>query len=63
MTGRRVGIESAWGCLKGPQNQRIELEGNFKGHLVHLPCIEQGQLQLRQVAQSLHQPELGCLQG
>ena len=30
----------------------LELEETFKGHLVQLPCNEQGQLWLRQVAQS-----------
>jgi len=34
------------------------LEGTFKGHLVQLPCNEQGYLQLDQVAQS----DLACFQ-
>ena len=33
----------------------FELEGTLKGHLVQLPCSEQGHLQLNQVAQSLVQ--------
>ena len=45
-------------------NHRIiysfELEGTLKGHVV--PCNEQGHLQLNQVAQSLVQPDLECLQ-
>ena len=49
------------------QNHRIteyvELEGTFNGHLVQLPCNEQGYLQLNQVAQSLVQPDLEILQG
>jgi len=32
------------------------LEGTFKGHLVQLPCSEQGHSQLDQVVQSLVQP-------
>ena len=39
------------------------LEGTFKGHLVQLPCNEQGCLQLYQVAQSPIQPDLECFQG
>jgi len=34
------------------------LEGTFKGHLVQLPCSEQGHSQLDQVAQSPVQPDL-----
>jgi len=30
----------------------FELEGTFKGHLVHLPCNQQGHLQLGKIAQS-----------
>ena len=41
----------------------FELEGTFKGHVVQLLCDEQGHLQLDQVAQSLLQPDLECLQG
>ena len=41
----------------------FELEGTLKGHLVQLPCNEQGHLQLEQVAQSPVQPDLECLQG
>ena len=41
----------------------FEFEGTLKGHLVQLPCTEQGHLQLDQVAQSPIQPDLECLQG
>ena len=41
----------------------FELEGTLRSHLVQLPCNEQGELQLSQVAQSLVQPDLECLQG
>ena len=39
----------------------FELEGTFKGHLVQLPCSEQGHLQLDQVlrAQSGYQYRYG----
>jgi len=40
----------------------FELEETLKGHLVQLPCIEQGHLQLHQVAQRPIQPDLECLQ-
>jgi len=43
--------------------ESLELEGTFKGHLVQLPCSEQEHPQLDQVAQSLVQPGLECLQG
>ena len=36
----------------------VELEGTFKGHLVHLPCIEQGHIVLDQGGQSPSQPTL-----
>ena len=39
----------------------LELEGTFKGHLVQLPCNEQGHAQLDQVAQGLIQPRLESL--
>jgi len=39
------------------------LEGTFKGHLLQLPHNEQGHLQVDQVAQSLVQSVLECLQG
>ena len=49
------------------QNHRIikslELEGIIKGHLVHLPCNEQGHAQVDQVAQGLIQPHLESPQG
>jgi len=35
----------------------------LKGHLVQLPCNEQGHLQLHQIAQSLIQADLEHLQG
>ena len=41
--------------------QWFELEGTFKGHLVQLPCHEQGHPQLGQVAQNPIQPDLECL--
>ena len=41
----------------------FELEGTLKGHLIQLPCNEQGHLQLDQGAQSPVQPDLECLQG
>jgi len=41
----------------------FELEGTLKGHLVQLPCNEQGHLQLDQGAQSPIQPDLVYLQG
>ena len=43
--------------------ESFELEGTFKGHLVQLPCNEQGHLQLDQIAQSPIQPDTECLQG
>ena len=48
-------------CLK--ESELFELGGTFKGHLVQLPCSEQGHLQLHQVAQSPIQADLECLQG
>ena len=47
-----------------PQNH-LSWKGHLKvkGHLVQLPCNEQRHLQLDQVAQSLIQPDLECLQG
>ena len=41
----------------------FELEGTLNGHLLHLPCNEQGHLQLHQVAQNPIQPDLEYLQG
>ena len=41
--------------------ESFELEGTPKGHLVQLPCNEQGHLQLHQVAQNPVQPDLVCL--
>jgi len=41
----------------------FELEGAFKGHLVHPVCNEQGHLQLHQVAQSPVQPDIECFHG
>lgn len=41
----------------------LELEGILKGHLLQLPCSDQGHPQLNQVAYSLVQPGLDCLQG
>jgi len=32
--------------------ESFELEGNLTGHLIQVPCTEQGHLQLDQVAQS-----------
>ena len=53
-------------CGKDLENHKItvlfELEGTFKGHLVQLPYSEQGRFQVDQAAQSLVQPDLGCLQ-
>ena len=43
--------------------ESLELEGAFKGHLVQLPCNEQGHALLDQVAQGLTQPRLESLQG
>lgn len=43
--------------------ESFELKGTFNGHLVQLPCDEQGHLQLHQTAQSPVQPELGWLRG
>ena len=47
------------------QNRRIkelpELEGTLRGHLIQLPCTEQGHLQLESVAQSPAQSGLECL--
>ena len=39
----------------------FELWGTFKDHQVQLPCNEQGHQQLKQVAESLVQPDLECL--
>ena len=41
----------------------FELEGTFKGHLVQLPCNEQGHLHLDQDAQSTVQPEINVVVG
>ena len=50
----------------GHESHRIlesfELDDTFKGHLVQLPCNEQGHLQQDQSAQSSALPELECLQ-
>jgi len=43
--------------------ESFELEGILKGHLVPLPCSEQGHLQLDQAAQSPVQSGLKCLRG
>ena len=43
--------------------ESLELEGTFKGHLVQLPCNEQGRAQLDQVAQGLIQFHPESLQG
>ena len=43
--------------------ESFELEGILKSHLAQLPCNEQGHPQLDQVAQSLVQSDLECLQG
>ena len=40
----------------------FELEGTFKGHLVQLPCSEQGHPQLHQCSEPI-QPDLGHLRG
>jgi len=45
------------------ESESLELEGTVKGHLVQLPCSEQGHAQLNQVAQGLIQPHLESLQG
>jgi len=42
--------------------ESIELKGTFTGHLVQLPCNEQGHAQLDQVAQGLIQPCFESLQ-
>jgi len=42
--------------------ESFELEGILKGHLLQLPCNEQGHLQLDKIAQSPIQPDLECLQ-
>ena len=51
----------------GQDNHRtiesLELEETLKGHLVQLPCKEQGHLQLHQVSQNHIQSDLECLQG
>ena len=41
----------------------LELEETSEGHIVQLPCNEQGHPQLDQVAQGLLQPHLGSLWG
>ena len=43
--------------------ERFGLEGTYKGHLVHLPCSEQGHLSPEQVAQSPVQPDPEHFQG
>ena len=55
-----------WSMLFSDQSrimESFELEGTLKGHLVQLPCNEEGNLQLHQGAQSPIQPVLVCLQG
>ena len=42
-----------WFELEETFTERFELEGTHKGHLVQLPCIEQGHLQLHQVPRAL----------
>lgn len=47
-----------------PSHRIIELfvlKGTFKAHLVQHPCSEQGRLQLKHVAQTPVQPNLGHL--
>jgi len=56
---KKTSFQCAGWCIV----ESFELEGTFKGHLVQLPCREQGHLQLDQVAQSPVQPGLECLQG
>ena len=41
----------------------FELERTLKGHLVQLPCNEQGHLQLSQLLRAPIQTELECLPG
>ena len=43
--------------------ESFELEETLKCHLVQLPCNEQGNLQLDQVARSLSQSGFECLHG
>jgi len=43
--------------------EQFGLEGMFRGHLVQLPCSEQGHLQSHQVSQSPIQADLECFQG
>ncbi len=43
--------------------ESLELEVTSEGHLVQLPCNEQGHAQLDQVAQGLIQPRLKSFQG
>ena len=43
--------------------ESLDLEWIFKGHLVQLPCNEQGHLHLSRVSQRLVRPSLENLQG
>ena len=44
------------------QTESLALEGTFKGHLVQLPCNEQGQPQSDHITQGLIQPHFESLQ-
>jgi len=43
--------------------ESLELKGTSEGHLVQLPCNEQGHPQLDQLTEGLIQPRLESLQG
>ena len=43
--------------------ESFDLEGTFKGHLVQLPCSEQGHLQLDQVLRAPSSLTLGVSKG
>ena len=52
---------NSWGCEGESVIELLELERTFKGHLLQLPCNEQGHLHLEQITQSLIQTALECL--